>query len=983
MVALLGVVLLPLLLLAVLQAVYRQSAALLVRVGPGPSAAGPPAHRGSGELVQLVLAATDALCTTVAAGSGTDLRTALQATGQRAVGTPPAAPGSPAFVVLLGALLVALGAFALWVELLVRAAAVYVAVLFLPLALASLVWPAISHWCRRLVDTLAALVLAKFVIVAILSLAVGGPGVGQQRGRAPRSWPAARSCCWPRSPRSPCFGWSRWWRRGRSTIWKGPATGSSTRSAPPPTRCRPAMRQLRAQSLPPLSPGTGLDEEFEPAGTWLRETFGEPGNAGAPRGATRVATSGGAASAGGPTAAARGEEGPADPDPESDPDAARWRAWLDYFLQDEDRSDLADSPIPMMKGVDVPPVGYLRALEEDFHHDAPLRSTGDDHPSSAAAGSTSSTPSGHHPLLRVTASTRSGRTRWARSSAGGPTPLAMATVPAGRPCRPAHRGAGRARAAMPEGPRYRFGPLERRGVVAGWRGGQIASVAVGLVVAVLALRARPSIPGIVVAAVAVGASVALACWPVSGRTGEEWLPTLARWLAARAAGRGTRRSGAPGVGTLVGDPDDAPDGPAVGEPGPAGRDRPPAATGPVAVGRSGPRRVAMFGHRARAPGAFAGLALLEGGGESGPGPVAEAAGVVFDAAAGTYSAVLAVRGHSFSLLGPLDKERRVNAWSSVLAALARQGSLVHRLQWVARTLPDDGRGIAEHLRERAARSEGDRARRSYAALLADAGAGACRHEVLLCVQLASQRATARAVRAAGGGRRGACAVLFREVAAVRSLLADADVEVATTLGPAALARCLRGSTEPAPLADPPDAPGGATRGDCWPWPMAVDNAWGEVRTDATWHRTYWVAEWPRVEVGPEFLGPLLLGGTRRSLSVVMEPLSPLRAARQVEQARTADLADAELRRRGGFLATARRNRESQVVVQREHELADGHGSYRYSGYVTVTATSLGELERAGEATEQAAGQAHLELRRLYGDQERAFTCTLPLGRGLT
>jgi hypothetical protein len=71
------------------------------------------------------------------------------------------------------ALLIAVAAFVLWLELLIRAAAVYVAVLFLPLALATLVWPAVSHWCRRLVETLAALILSKFVIVATLSLAAG------------------------------------------------------------------------------------------------------------------------------------------------------------------------------------------------------------------------------------------------------------------------------------------------------------------------------------------------------------------------------------------------------------------------------------------------------------------------------------------------------------------------------------------------------------------------------------------------------------------------------------------------------------------------------------------------------------------------------------------------------------------------------------------------------------------------------------------
>ena len=52
------------------------------------------------------------------------------------------------------------------------------AVLFLPLALATLVWPAVSHWCRRLVETLAALILSKFVIVATLSLAAGAVASG-------------------------------------------------------------------------------------------------------------------------------------------------------------------------------------------------------------------------------------------------------------------------------------------------------------------------------------------------------------------------------------------------------------------------------------------------------------------------------------------------------------------------------------------------------------------------------------------------------------------------------------------------------------------------------------------------------------------------------------------------------------------------------------------------------------------------------------
>jgi hypothetical protein len=164
--------------------------------------------------------------------------------------------------------------------------------------------------------------------------------------------------------------------------------------------------------------------------------------------------------------------------------------------------------------------------------------------------------------------------------------------------------------------------------------------------------------------------------------------------------------------------------------------------------------------------------------------------------------------------------------------------------------------------------------------------------------------------------------------------------------------------------------------------MATEAEWSRVRTDGTWHATYWIAEWPRVDVGPDFLAPLLLGPIRRSVSVVMEPMSPSRAIRAVEQARTADIADSELRRRGGFLSTARRAKEAELVVRRETELADGHGSYRFSGYVTVTATTSAQLEEWCEATEHAAGAARLELRRLYGDQERALLCTMPLCRGL-
>jgi hypothetical protein len=541
----------------------------------------------------------------------------------------------------------------------------------------------------------------------------------------------------------------------------------------------------------------------------------------------------------------------------------------------------------------------------------------------------------------------------------------------------------------PERPHYRFGPLERRGLIAGWRGGQIASVAGGLAIAVLVLRARPTVATVLVAVVSVAGGVALACWPVGGRTGEEWLPTVVRWGSSGLSGTRRHRSPAPLVGQCVG-----PDGlPCAAN---AQSDRP---------GGSRPARGGVFG----------GLNVL--GIPTGPGGIT--GGVLHDPRTRTYTAVLALRGHSFALLGSDDKARQVAGWAGVLSSLARERSVVHRVQWIASALPDDGQAVRGYLSRRAVLPEDSPGRRSYDSLVAGAGATTCRHEVLLAVQVRAGGSSARAVRAAGGGDAGACAVLLREVATLRRLLGDADVVVERTLGPRALASVIRRSGEPRPAAvrsrweaaedglgweggtdlgetpveDHALAPARAGDGRCIgprcppcavgvPWPMAVDVEWGCLRTDGTWHATYWIAEWPRVDVGPDFLGPLLLGPVRRSLAVVMEPLSPSRAVRQVEQARTADLADSELRRRGGFLSTARRAREEALVHRREEELADGHASFRFSGYVTVTAPTRELLIGACEATEQAAGQCRLELRRLYGDQERAFTCTLPLGRGL-
>jgi len=179
MAALSAAVILPMTCAGVISAVYRQDASMLVR---GLLVKLPLALLFTGvsvELVRLGLAVTDDLSARVLSTGGVDTARVLQPVGSFLAGAGLATAGAvPAFVIFVGALLVAVSSLALWLELVVRAAAVAAATLFLPLALAGLVWPAVSHWCRRLAETIAALVLSKLVVAAVLSLAAGAVAGG-------------------------------------------------------------------------------------------------------------------------------------------------------------------------------------------------------------------------------------------------------------------------------------------------------------------------------------------------------------------------------------------------------------------------------------------------------------------------------------------------------------------------------------------------------------------------------------------------------------------------------------------------------------------------------------------------------------------------------------------------------------------------------------------------------------------------------------
>jgi hypothetical protein len=173
-----AVLTLPFLFAAAIQALLRSDLALLLRATLGYLPLSMLAVTVAAPLTMLLLAASDQMSAAVSAAAGHASGRLLTEAGAVA-GALTALSHSPFLAVLIGLFTVA-GTLVLWMELLMREAAVYVIVLMLPLAFAAMVWPARRIWAVRAVELLVALILSKFAIVAVLSL--GGAALSRGFG---------------------------------------------------------------------------------------------------------------------------------------------------------------------------------------------------------------------------------------------------------------------------------------------------------------------------------------------------------------------------------------------------------------------------------------------------------------------------------------------------------------------------------------------------------------------------------------------------------------------------------------------------------------------------------------------------------------------------------------------------------------------------------------------------------------------------------
>jgi hypothetical protein len=472
----------------------------------------------------------------------------------------------------------------------------------------------------------------------------------------------------------------------------------------------------------------------------------------------------------------------------------------------------------------------------------------------------------------------------------------------------------------------KFSRLSKRGVLLGLSGLQLVVVGLGAVVLVFSLYLGGGIILAYTAPVLI-LCAALAWVGIGGRKLVEWLPILLRWAWRSSGGQLVYRR-------------------RVLKPRPAGV-------------------LALPGD----------AASLRQWVDAETGTV-----MVHDPHAATLTALVSVTHPAFVLLDPIEQERRVTSWSRVLATACRSGRIAS-MQMMERTLPDSGKGLAEWW-HRHGQQDGSWAATTYGELIDRAGPAGERHASTVSIAL-DMKTAGRAVRAAGGGMRGAAAVLRQEMTTITAALRAADLAPSTWLEPGDLAVILRSAYDPQ-VAATLERHGDLGRDLATAGPVALTETWSHLRSDSAHHCVLWISEWPRSLVYPGFLSSVLLSsGVRRTFTLLYTPMRADHAARDIRKRKTEHVSDTAQRQRMGQIEDAQQDAEYHDVLRQEADLTAGHGVLRATGFITVSAATPDEMEQSVAAIEQAAIQASCETRRLWGQQAQAFaTAALPLCRSV-
>lgn len=348
-----------------------------------------------------------------------------------------------------------------------------------------------------------------------------------------------------------------------------------------------------------------------------------------------------------------------------------------------------------------------------------------------------------------------------------------------------------------------------------------------------------------------------------------------------------------------------------------------------------------------------------------PSDNCHAPAVVCDERAALIAASVRVSLNSpFLLAEPTEQDRLLAAFGDALAPLSRDADRVVSLRWSSFAAPAPTATVPTGL-------DGP-ALDSYRQVVEVIGETP-HHEVLLTLTMARPRSQP-AIECVPGIR-GHLKLLAERLTAAGF--------TSRALDETALAMALRRRLDPAgrgspqTISDLAEAAGVAACSGVGPL-CAVEH-WDHVQLDATWHRAFYVLDWPRSGIPAPWMSDLLLAlPTGRTFCVVLEPVS-IRASRRAVERQAAKLdSDEEQRRRHGFRIGAEHDATRTALAARESELVAGHTEFDFAGIIVLSAATLPELEQKESQARSAAAAAGVEMAPLHGRHATAMGLCLPI-----
>ncbi|GAA1661247.1 SCO6880 family protein [Microbacterium lacus] len=250
------------------------------------------------------------------------------------------------------------------------------------------------------------------------------------------------------------------------------------------------------------------------------------------------------------------------------------------------------------------------------------------------------------------------------------------------------------------------------------------------------------------------------------------------------------------------------------------------------------------------------------------------------------------------------------------------------------------------------------------------------------------------LKSLGGGREAILALAALESANLADALSAAKITVRRWLTARDVAALGRLAFDPEFAATVQNRPDELTGVDpVGIGPMFLEEPRGRnsiVVTDSGVHTTMWVHEWPRADAPVGFLSPIVFArhphtgeAITHIFSIVLTPVPVAKALKRIREEKKVWRGNEKLRAKRSADGSAADAADWKALEQQEQEIANGHGEFRYGGYLTISAPDEEQLNQAIAGMRNALSRAGMEAQTLYCQQAEALMVNaLPIGLGM-